>query len=137
MKKVVLFAVFAFVSMTIINAQEKEKVNIDSKGAAYEATRGADPNIVQDKPSTDAPTEKPAESRGASDCWIKIVNNSGFSIDIYVDGYWKGTVSDWDYGWTTAIPGKTLLYGASVGRTVTWGPVEVDCLSEFTWTLSY
>ena len=134
MRKFLLLTLIAFLSITFANAQVLEKKNIDSKAAKIESTRGSNPNIVTAKPANDVPAVKPAEARGNT-CTVNVVNHTGYTIDIYVDGNYKGTVSAYGTGYTTAIPGSTKLYGQSVGGTMYWGPSYVDCGYSYTWNL--
>lgn len=127
-----LFLGFAFYTA---NAQDAKKKTIEAVGAKVEATRGDNANIVTPKPTTDVVAEKPEATRGGS-CKVIVDNWTGYAIDIYVDGVWEGTVAAWSDGYTWAIPGKTKLYGLSVGGTMEWGPAWVNCKSEYTWKLT-
>jgi hypothetical protein len=122
-----------------LNAQDKKKV-IETKGAKMEqtSTRGAgDQHIKGAKPADDkVVVEKPKGTRGEY-CKVIIDNWTGYTVDVYVDGDYSGSCAAWGEGYTYAIPGKTELYAKSVGGTVYWGPVYVDCQYEYTWQLSY
>lgn len=137
MRKVLFVTLVAFLTTSLFytaSAQEKEKKVIDAKASKIENTRGANPNIVTPKPTNDTKAAKPAETRGES-CTVYINNNTGYTIDIYVDGNYKGTVGSYSSGYTYAIPGSTKLYAQSVGGTMYWGPTTVDCQYSYTWNL--
>lgn len=138
MKKLITLALLVLLgfAFTTANAQDKKSKTIEQMGVKVEATRGGNPNIVTDKPSGDVLQAKPEATRGDY-CKVIVDNWTGYAVDIYVDGDWAGTVAAWSDGYTWAIPGKTRLYGISVGRTVEWGPVEVSCNNSYTWKLKY
>lgn len=144
MKKIIVLTLFLFAGFLFYtaNAQDtkKETKTIEVASADIEATRGASPHITTPKPACERPDDKVAPkpettSRG-SYCQVIIDNWTGYAIDIYVDGDWAGTVAAWSDGYTWAIPGRTKLYGESVGLTKYWGPSYVDCDSKSTWTLT-
>ena len=140
MKKVMPVILFLFIGalLTSLNLSAQEKKVIETKGAIYTEIRGGDPNIAVPKPTGDQVTPKPEETASRTDyCKVYIDNWTGYTIDVYIDGEYAGSVAAWEtaYGW--AIAGKTKLYAKSIGGTVYWGPVYVDCLSEYTWELSY
>ena len=120
-----------------INANAQEKKVVETRGQKVEATRGADPNIKTPKPANDENiVPKPADTEYRSgECKIWIDNNTGYSIDIYVDGNYKGTIAAWETKHTWAISGRTKLYGKSIGGTTSWGPIYFDCGDIYTWHL--
>jgi hypothetical protein len=140
MKKIAtaLFMVTIFMmgSITTSFAQAKEKKTIEEKSVKNANTRGADANIKVPKPTQDQAVPK---SRGPSYpgyCDVVICNNTGYTIDIYVDYAYRGTIGAWEEKVTWAIPGPTRLYAKSIGGTVYWGPREVDCNYMYTWRLN-
>jgi succinyl-CoA synthetase beta subunit len=91
-KNLIVCAMIAFmaVAFSSINASAQKKVDVKSTVAVK--TRGANPNIKMDAPTTDA---KPvAKARGAA-CTVKFDNYTGLYIKVYVDGYYKGTLDAW------------------------------------------
>jgi hypothetical protein len=62
-------------------------------------------------------------------------NYTGYTIDVYIDGDYKGTLPPWEKQYTWAIAGKTKLYAITVGGTYSWGPYYFDCDYEYTWRL--
>jgi hypothetical protein len=141
MKKVALFLVSVFImgSVTMLHAQKDEGKVIETKGVKVEQTRGDDPHIKEAKPVNDeVVAKKPAEEAArTSYCKVIVENWTGYTIDIYVDGYYEGTVAAWGDGYTYTYSGNAELYGKSVGGTVTWGPKYIDCGSQYTWQLTY
>ena len=129
----VFFTLFVFENLL---AQEKKVIETKAKKA--ESTRGADPNIkvprsLDDENPAPMPTE---ESSRAGYCKVSIDNNTGYTIDIYIDGEYKGTIPPWENQYTWAISGKTKFYAKSTGGTYYWGPSYYDCDFEFTWRLN-
>lgn len=141
MKKITLFlvVVFAAFMFSSVNAQEKETKVVEVSAAKVESTRGASPHITTPKPVNDeVVVPKPAENDKARGGYCKVIvdNWTGYTIDVYVDGDYAGTIAAWDEGYTMAIAGRTKLYAQSVGGTVYWGPSYVDCNTEYTWKLT-
>jgi len=123
----------------MVIAQKPDSKVIKTKGADVEQTRGDNPNIKEAKPvNDDVVAAKPDEQAARTDyCKVIVSNYTGYTVDIYVDGYYEGTVAAWSDGYTYAVSGRTELYGLSVGGTVQWGPKTVDCGYEYTWELTY
>jgi hypothetical protein len=138
MKKFFLIALVTVFTASIFAQTQKQTKLIEVKGVKIEQQRGADANIKTAKPVTEVVADK---SRGPvygdNYCDVNLENNTGFTIDIYVDGNYRGTLGAWENKVTWAIPGKTRLYGKSVGGTVQWGPSLVDCDWKYTWRLNY
>lgn len=120
MKKV-LFSLLALAVLVFAynptKAQGDERKKIELKSADV-TTRGANPNIKEDRPTTD--DVKSSRGSGSGTCYVYLHNYTGYSIDIYVDGYWEGTLGKYDDAWVTTGSGYTSLYGVSVGRTKEW-----------------
>jgi hypothetical protein len=138
MKKFIIVALVAFLGSIVVpsalQAQTKEKKNIEEKSKTFEKTRGTDENIKTAKPTTDNKVEKPAATRGEL-CYIYVNNYTGYAIDIYVDGDWMGTIAAYATAYTYAYPGNTKAYGKSIGGTRVWGPTYFDCQYDYTWNL--
>jgi hypothetical protein len=99
MKKTLLLAVI-FTAATLFNvsnafAQQKDKKVIDVKSAKVEKSRGENSNIKQARPTTDVAAPQPEKSRG-EDCTIGFDNYTGYYIDVYVDGIYRGTMAPWE-----------------------------------------
>jgi hypothetical protein len=103
---------------------------------------GEDPNIKSNEIKNDpanlpkAPGRKGGDkSRG--DCWVHVDNRTGYYINIYIDGYMRGTVSPWGDVYGGAGEGGTTLYASAPGTGLTWGPNRFYCYNnEYTWTLT-
>lgn len=138
MKKLILVVLVAFlgtmVAPSVIQAQVKAKVNVDEKAKVFEKTRGADENIKTAKPTEDVKANKVEKTRGEL-CYIYVYNYTGYSVDIYIDGDWMGTIGAYSSAYTYAYPGNTKAYGKSIGGTMYWGPHYFDCENEYTWNL--
>ncbi|MBC8343211.1 MAG: hypothetical protein ISR55_07110 [Bacteroidetes bacterium] len=134
MKKVLLIGFVTLFTLSVYGQSKEVKV-IESKSATIEKTRGNNPNVVKERSNTDVAIPKPEKSRG-DDCRVVVDNWTGYSVDIYVDGDYAGTVGAWSDGYTYTAEGQTSLYGKSVGGSIEWGPVYVDCYYEHTWKLT-
>ena len=70
---------------------------------------------------------------------IIVDNYTGYSIDIYVDGNYRGSVGPYDKRVTWAVPGNTRLYGKATfddGTYLYWGPTVTYTGYEYTWKLT-
>jgi hypothetical protein len=138
MRKLALIAMVAFIGSVVVpsalQAQTKEKKNVEEKAKVYEKTRGADANIKTTKPADDTKAAKVEKTRGEL-CYIYVNNYTGYAVDIYIDGDWMGTIAAYATAYTYAYPGTTKAYGKSIGGTMTWGPTYFDCKYDYTWNL--
>jgi hypothetical protein len=89
---------------------------------------------VQGKPATETKTK--GDVYGSSYCDVTIDNWTGYSIDVYIDGSYKGTIAPYDKRVTWAIPGTVKLYGEAAGTSIYWGTSTVDCDYSYTWKLT-
>jgi hypothetical protein len=138
MKKLFFIALVTLIATSVFAQGQKQKKMIETKGVKIEQPKGADANIKVAKPVTDqaVPKEK-GPVYGGSYCDVNLENHTGYFIDIYVDGSYRGTIGAWESKVTWAIPGRTTLYGKSILGTVSWGPIGVDCDWIYTWSLYY
>lgn len=120
MKKLILstFAVAMFLTIFALSAdvQAQERTPKSVKSKTVSKSRGANPNIKQDVPTTDKVV---AKSRSAS-CVITLDNYTGYYIKVYVDGNYKGTLDAWGGGTVTVGNGFTTVYCVTVGGTKEW-----------------
>ncbi len=138
MKKILIFALVTLFVASVSAQGQKQKKVIETKGVKIEATRGADANIKTEKPVGEVIIAKDrGPVYGDNYCDVNLENHSGYYIDIYIDGSYRGTIGPWEAKVSWAIPGKTTLYGKSTGGTVSWGPQQVDCGYIYTWGLYY
>ena len=70
---------------------------------------------------------------------VVVDNWTGYYIDIYVNGNYRGSVSPWDKRVTWAIPGTNTLYAKAVfddGSYLYWGPKVTYTGYQYTWRLN-
>jgi hypothetical protein len=70
---------------------------------------------------------------------VIIDNWSGYYVDIYVNGNYRGTVAPYDKRVTWAIPGTNTLYAKALfddGSYIYWGPKTTATGYEYTWKLN-
>lgn len=134
MKKITLsiFMLLAVLFTTALSsqAQTKKTITKDVVAKVVEASRGANPNIKTEAPTTDNPVEK---SRG-SVCTLTFDNYTGYVIKVYVDGNYKGTVSEYGKGTVTVGAGYTTMYCITAGGTREWSDYG-DCSASYVYKL--
>jgi len=122
---------FMAVAFSSTSAFAQKKTVVDVKSTAAVKSRGANPKIKVDAPTSD---EKPvAKSRGAV-CSVKFDNYTGLYIKVYVDGYYKGTLDAWGSGTVNVGSGYTTIYCVSVGGTREWN-ASGNCDGGYTYSL--
>ncbi len=131
MKKMIIgifvSACMLFAFSTTSHAQKK--VTRDVKAAVVEGTRSSNPNIKSQAPTTD---EAQPKSRGT--CSIYFSNYTGYYINIYVDGYYRGQLSPWGGGTVSVSDGYTTIYCLSAGGTREWSDAGT-CSGYYTFRL--
>ncbi|NVO01186.1 MAG: hypothetical protein HXX09_00645 [Bacteroidetes bacterium] len=140
MKKLLVIAMVAFVSQIFTAntfAQDVKKVEIKAK--SVEKTRGQNPHIKAQMPTTDEnPQQDPAldqqKTRGKKDCSINVVNNTGFMVEVYVDGVSKGVVDAWAETTVKARTGYKTIYAITTGQTKEWF-ADGDCNGTYSFVL--
>lgn len=108
------------------SAQKKVTVKVQSQ--KVEANRGSNPNVKSEAPTTDEPESK---SRGT--CMIEFHNYTGYYINLYVDGYYKGQMSPYGKSIVSVGNGYTTIYGISAGGTVEWPAKGGNCNGYYTY----
>ncbi len=70
-------------------------------------------------------------------CWVRVNNYSSWTIDVYIDGWYKGTLSPGYYSYFKIWEGYTKLYAEGTYTDYYWGPVYQDIAEDetFTWNL--
>lgn len=133
-KNLIVCAMIAFMAVAFSStnafAQKKSTV-VEVKSTAAVKTRGANPKIKVDAPTSDA---KPVTKSRGADCKVKFDNYTGLYIKVYVDGYYKGTLDAWGAGTVTVGSGYTTIYCVSVGGTREWN-ASGNCEGNYTYTL--
>lgn len=130
MKKIIFLALMAFLIAQVGFAQ-KTPVAKEVKATKVEKSRGANPNIKTDMPTTDKLTVK---ERG-DNCSVKFDNWTGYVIKVYVDGDFKGVVDAYGSGWVVVAGGYTTIYCVTVGGTYEWKAAG-NCEEEYYFKLS-
>ena len=135
MKKIILgILASGFILVSFSNsAAAQKKISHTLKGTAVQTSRGANTNIVSGAPTTDAPAP---QSRGAGACEIYFVNYTGYYVNIYVDGYYKGQLSPYGSGTVTTGDGYTKIYCLTAGKTIEWSD-QGNCYGSYTYNLYY
>ena len=142
-KLVMLSTVFAFLLVTnSVSAQQKngkKKKTIETRAISTPSTEVA----ALKRPSNEKTPKPEIKTRGdvygASYSDIVIDNYTGYSVDIYVDGSFRGTIAPYDKKVTWAVPGNTRLYGKATfddGSYLYWGPYTTYTGYEYTWQLT-
>ncbi|MEO5945247.1 MAG: hypothetical protein ABIP79_00410 [Chitinophagaceae bacterium] len=70
---------------------------------------------------------------------VVIDNWTGYYLDIYVNGDYRGTVAPWEKKVTWGIPGTNRLYAKAVfddGSYLYWGPKATYTGYQYTWKLN-
>jgi hypothetical protein len=86
-----------------------------------------------------APKKAMGEVYGSDYSDVVIDNWTGYYIDIYVNGNFRGTIAPYDEKVTWAIPGSNTLYGKATFRDGTyyyWGPKSTVTGYSYTWKLN-
>jgi len=120
------FMLLVFSSNTF--AQKRVPLKIESK--AVEANRGSNPHIKEEAPVTDK-----REPKIENECIIYFDNYSGLYIKVYVDGYYKGTISPYGAMNVSAPDGYTEVYLISAGGTRDWEVNGGCCNGRYTYSL--
>lgn len=121
MKKYLVMICLTVFAVTFASAQGAKKPMIvqDAKQQKADAkSRGA--MIKKDKPTTDVVTPA-STARGTGDyCTITFDNYTGYWVNIYVDGNYKGDVEPYGVGDVTVYGGYTTYYCVTAGGTYYW-----------------
>lgn len=113
----------------------KLQEGLQLKGQRKAGARGEekDPNIKQELGDIDltktpeAPPEKGGNKRGnQAACEVIIDNYTGWYVQVYVDGSYRGTVAPWGDATYYTTAGETVVYARtptlSDGSFIYWGP---------------
>ncbi|RYY82675.1 MAG: hypothetical protein EOO15_22635 [Chitinophagaceae bacterium] len=106
------FLVFFLFLVSTLNAQSKPIAINSTPAAKY---RGSNPNIRKFV-AKDVWTKQ----RGRELPKIHFDNWTGYSINLYVDSVYKGTIAAWGKASVYIFEGERLLYLQSVGGTREW-----------------
>ena len=141
MKKLLMIclSVLFVTAATNTFAQKNSVVKAPTMMKVDKSRGGENPNIVSPRPTTDNPDTNPPKSRGGDAsrgpyCDIKFENWTGYYIDIYVDGYYEGTVSPWQDMWVYNYSGYKSIYCETTGGSYYWTD-NGDCDGEYTFKM--
>lgn len=130
MKKTIL-GIFTATCMLLafsITASAQKKITVKVESQKVERTRGANENIKSDVPTTDV-----KEVKTDSKCMIEFHNYTGYYVNVYVDGYYKGQLAPYGKSIVTVSNGYTTIYGLSAGGTVEWPTQSGNCNGYYTY----
>ncbi|OSZ80601.1 hypothetical protein CAP36_04945 [Chitinophagaceae bacterium IBVUCB2] len=130
MKKT-LIGMFAITCMmlaftTTVSAQKKIAVKLQS--SAVESNRSAS------KIKGEAPTTDVVETKSRGTCSVFFDNYSGLYVKVYVDGYYRGTLSPYGSFTVNVADGYTEIYCISTGGTRDWTATG-NCTGRYTYSL--
>jgi hypothetical protein len=106
------------------------KKTVEVKAKAVVKSRGANPNIKQEMPTTDTPR---AKSRGAK-CKAHFDNQTPYFVKIYVDGIFAGVVGPESKLELSVDSTYKTIYCITPGSSYEWS-AEGGGNSEFTFKL--
>lgn len=144
MKKYILLlaAIFTVGFGITANAQRGKfkKETIVSKAIATPDTKVDGLQKAVNSKNNPVPEDKSRGNVYGADYSDVVVDNwTGYYIDIYVNGNYRGTVSPYDKRVTWAIPGTNSLYAKAVfddGSYLYWGPKVTYTGYQYTWRLN-
>lgn len=140
---VLLGSFFAIVvSSNSVFAQQKthrKKQNIEAKALSVPSDEAAALSKPANEKNPQPETKQRGDVYGSNYSDVIVDNYTGYSIDIYVDGSFRGTIAPYDKKVTWAIPGNTRLYAKAVfndGSYLYWGPTVTYTGYEYKWKLN-
>ena len=118
---------------------QKKKKTIEAKALSTPSAEVTALNRPSNEKNPKAETKTRGDVYGANYSDIIVDNYTGYSIDIYVNGSFRGTIAPYDKKVTWAVPGNTRLYGKATfndGSYLYWGPNTTYTGYEYTWKLT-
>lgn len=107
------------VALVVLSASlsfgQTKQAPVSVTGKKVEATRGAS---KYERPTTDVVAPQPDNSRGS--CCLNFDNYTGYYVDVWVDGTYRGRVSPYDYDGLCVGDGYTTWYAETAGGTYYW-----------------
>jgi hypothetical protein len=143
----ILLAFLAGLAVNPISAQEKEKKAATSAtDKAGKSTKGDDAHIKSKSNANDPakavgdPIKKGGKTRGWGPytCVVHVDNRTSWSLNVYVDGYFRGAVGGGGDLYIATGNGATGIYASADftdGSYIPFGPRAFDCGTSYTWTL--
>lgn len=132
MKKLVIVLMLAFLGQFWAPASAQDK-RIEVKSKSVAKTRGENPYIKTKATASDeAPITAPADNK--KECQVNVANNTGFVVEVYVDGNNKGTLDAWAESTIKVRGGYKTIYAITTGKTKEWF-ADGDCNGKYTFVL--
>lgn len=138
MKKVILNFIFLFIAIFFIfngSAQEIKSYDILSKAeniTKYQSILGK----IIPKPKNDITLPEKPTLKNSKEYKITINNLTGYTVDIYNDSVYIGTIAARKSDYIFTISDTSGLIGESIGGTKIWlFPVHFKNNIRFTWYL--
>ena len=114
---IVLFCFICFIAVNLSTTIAQDKKSVKVTASEVDKSKSENPNIKSKAPATD---DNPAPKPKGALCQIDFANYTGYYIDIYVNGYYIGTVSPWGTYPVDAYAGYTTIYCITTGGTFEW-----------------
>ena len=101
-------------------AQQEGDIEVIVKSEKVVKSSGVNLNIQQYRPETDMEVPKPEKPRKEA-CNIGFDNNTGYTVDVYIDGQYEITMPPWEsermvYLYTD----YSKIYCITAGQTLEW-----------------
>jgi len=126
-------------SPDLMGQKAKNEKIVTVKAKAMEKTKGVNPNIKEAITTVDkevkAPPDRGGEKTKGVLCEIKFENWTGYTVEVYVDGYYQGTIGAYGDAVYRGIAGYTTIYCVTVGRTYEWA-AKGDCSEYYIYKLT-
>jgi hypothetical protein len=142
-KLVLLATLFTLLLVTnSVSAQQKsgkKKKTIETKAISTPSSEVAALNKPANEKNAKPEKKTRGDVYGPNYSDIIVDNYTGYSVDIYVDGSFRGTIAPYDKKVTWAVPGNTRLYAKATfddGSYLYWGPGTTYTGYEYTWKLT-
>jgi hypothetical protein len=134
MMMLVAFLFVAQAGFSQAKPKPKKELNVESKTVAYE---DKNPNVKGEMPTDDNVKKEDTKigakaGSGYGNCYVYVTNYTAFTINVYLDGYYAGTMGP--YGSLNAVTGTgyTTCYGISAGGTTEWS-TSGNCSYDYTF----
>lgn len=134
MKKLFLLAIIVLMAGVTTSQAQDKRIEVKSKNVVK--TRGENPYVrAKATQSDESPvaTPDPAD-KSKKECAINVSNNTGFVVEIYVDGNSKGTLDAWSESVVKVRGGYKTIYAITTGKTKEWF-ADGDCNGKYTFVL--
>lgn len=147
----VAFSPVSLITETEAQSSDKKERQKKAEKVTQKSEKGSgtadDKNVTATRTQnskTSKSTRTTSRGSGQRTCNIDLNNETGYVIDIYIDGRYRGTMGEFDSNYTTTGSGATRLYARaefSDGSYLYWGPKDMTCGSNsrdgyFEWTLT-